>query len=84
MAPLLPVQSSMLAAIGYDPATRTLAVRFNNSNFVHHYKDVPAAEVDAVRTAESIGKEFNARIRGKYDSTAVAIEDAQQPADVEA
>lgn len=76
MTPLLPVQSSMLSHIAYDPAVQVLGVRFNKSNFVHHFVDVPPDVAAAVFNAESIGKAFNEHIRGKYHSNATAIEDA--------
>ena len=60
VAPLLPVKSSMLAALGYDPVSRTLAVRFTGSNYVHSYTDVPPEVVAAIRAAPSIGKAFAA------------------------
>jgi len=87
VAPLLPVQSSMFSHIGYDPATNVMAVRYKKSNYVHHFKDVPQAEFDAVRTAPSIGQAFNARIKDRYDHTVVEVDaedEVQQPADAEA
>ena len=78
MVSLLPVKSSMLAAIGYDPASRTLAARFNNSNYVVHFKDVPpeaASQVTAIGADQSIGRAFNEHIRGKFDYTQIPLED---------
>lgn len=40
MIPLKEVTSTAIKAIGYDPATRTLAVRFRAGQ-VSHYADVP-------------------------------------------
>lgn len=80
MVPLLPVKSSMLQSIAYDPASRTFAARYQNSNFVHHHKDVPPEAANPVLEAArieggSVGKAFNAHIRGKFDYTQIAVED---------
>lgn len=78
MQPLLPVQSSMLSHLGYDPASRVLAVRFKNSSFVHHHRDVPpevAAQLTHLPPTESIGRAFNNHVRGRYDVTQIPVED---------
>jgi hypothetical protein len=56
-------ESKALAAIGYDAPSQTLAVRFANSDIVHHYSGVPPEEVDALHAADSIGSHFHKRIR---------------------
>ena len=87
MAPLLPVQSSMFSHAGYDPATRTLAVRFKDSNFIHPHLDVPPELARTVLGAGSIGKAFNEHIKGKYpigELVEVDSDDAkQEPANAE-
>lgn len=82
MVPLLPVKSSMLSHVGYDPVSRTLAARFNASNYVHHYQDVPQDVFNAIQAAPSIGKAFNEHVRGKYETTVAAV-DEDQSADAE-
>lgn len=80
MVPLKPVTSTAIAQIGYDPATRTLAIQRTNSAFVYLYKDVPPEEFRALEEAESIGKFVNQRVQGKYDFDRIdtsAGEDAQ-------
>lgn len=57
-----PVESSNLAAVGYDPTTSTLAVRFTNGT-LYHYPDVKPALHDQLMAAESKGKFFNANLR---------------------
>lgn len=73
MVPLTSVQSSMLQAFGYDAASQTLAVRFGPGK-VHHYVGVPADTAEALAKSESIGKGFNALIRGKFEHTVVLDE----------
>ncbi len=40
MAKLIPVESSMIQAVGYDPKTRILEVVFNSGR-TYGYEDVP-------------------------------------------
>lgn len=72
---LKPVQSSMIAAHGYDLSSRALSVKFNNSALVHVYKDVEPEVAEKFAAGESIGKAFNALIRDKYEHTVVGEED---------
>jgi hypothetical protein len=62
--PLTPVTSNQVAAIGYDPATKTLAVTFTRgAGAVYHYPNVePKVHADFM-AAESIGKFFGAHIK---------------------
>lgn len=62
---LKPVKSSFISAIGYDLASRTLAVRFAVGN-VEHYPDVPPEVAEAFGKAESPGRFFGSQIRGQY------------------
>ncbi len=61
-----PAKSSSIAATGYDPITKTLAVTFVNSTKRYVYQDVPQETVDAMHKAESIGKFVAANIVGKF------------------
>jgi KTSC domain len=65
---LRPVDSSVIAAVGYDDAQRTLYVRFNASG-MYVFHDVPPAAYDALIHAESKGRFFNAEIRDTYRYT---------------
>lgn len=71
MTPLKPVQSTMIAAHGYDAASRTLAVHFHKGTHVHHFMDVPPEVAAGLDSAESIGRYFNANVRGKFEHTLV-------------
>lgn len=61
----VPVSSSSILEIGYDPNTATLEVMFSDGR-VYHYFDVPASAYDALMSAASIGQHFHREIRGTY------------------
>jgi hypothetical protein len=65
---LMPVDSSVIAAVGYDDVQRALYVRFN-SRALYVFHDVPPAMHDAFMRAESKGRYFNAEIRNAYRTT---------------
>jgi hypothetical protein len=60
-----PVQSSVIAEIGYDADTRILEVRFRGGR-AYHYFDVPPAEHAVLMRAKSIGGYFNSKIFPRY------------------
>lgn len=61
---LVPVQSNQVAAIGYDAATKTLAVTFTRgAGAIYHYPDVEPETHEAFMGAESIGKFFGQHIK---------------------
>lgn len=59
------VESSTLAAVGYDAGGQLLQLEFR-SRAVHHYFDVPATVHRALLSAESKGSFFNRSIRGRF------------------
>lgn len=59
------VESSTLAAIGYDDAGGILQLEFL-SRATYRYFDVPAAVHGGLVAAESKGRYFNETIRGQY------------------
>jgi len=62
---LLSINSTMLASIGWNPATETMVVVFNNGD-IYQYNGVPADSYLKVITAEkSVGKAFNEYIKGR-------------------
>lgn len=61
----IPVSSSNVAAVGYDPNTQTLQVEFNSGS-IYQYFDVPQTIYEALISAESKGKFLNAQIKGYY------------------
>jgi hypothetical protein len=60
------VASSSIAAIGYHEQAQVLEIQFR-SGAVYRYLAVPPAVFTAFIHAESKGRYFSARIRGKYE-----------------
>jgi len=81
---LTPVESSQIAAVGYDTATRTLAIQFKSKKGVgnvYHYDNVPADVHQAFVAAESKGRFFGAHIKGNADFAYRKIEPEQKAED---
>ena len=64
----LPVTSSNVAEIGYDPATMILEVAFLNGT-VYQYFDVPESLYLELLHAESVGRFLNEQIKNSYRYT---------------
>jgi len=62
--PLHKVESSNLAAIGYDATTRTLRVKFQDGRAYDHH-DVSEGEYTEFDKAESKGRHYADRFRNK-------------------
>jgi len=71
MTPRLPIElvaldppSSQIAARGYHPETKTLALTFTRGiKSVYHYPDFPPEQWEAFMAADSAGKFFGANIK---------------------
>ncbi len=62
--PLTPVQSNQVGAVGYDAATKTLAVQFSRgAGAIYHYPDVDQKVYDDFMAAESKGTFFGQHIK---------------------
>ena len=61
----LPVRSSNIRAIGFDPETRTLEVEFHNGG-VYQYSGVPESIYQGLVRAASKGSYLHNHIKGKY------------------
>ena len=61
----LPVQSSNVSEVGYDPATMTMEVAFTNGS-VYQYFDVPEAVFQELLSAESIGTFIHEQVKNMY------------------
>lgn len=73
----IPVTSSQLVSIGYDPGTQTLEIEFKSfkagaPTSVYQYTSVPVATWDGLRKAESHGKYFGQNIKGKFAYTKIS------------
>lgn len=62
---MIPVNSSNISAIGYDPELRTLTVRFKSGD-AHCYEDVSHDHYHALMNADSVGKYFHLHIRNAH------------------
>lgn len=62
----LPVASSRIRSIGYDRASHRLEIEFPDAS-VYTYYGVPHETYIELITAASIGRFFDARIKGAYD-----------------
>jgi hypothetical protein len=60
-----PVQSTVLAAVGYDAAKRFLEIEFH-SGAIYRYLEVPEEIYRRLLAAESKGHFFGANIRDKF------------------
>ena len=61
------VSSSNIASIGFDEASNTLEIEFNNGG-IYQYYGVPSSEYQALMSADSHGKYFDVNIKkGGYD-----------------
>ena len=58
----VPVTSSNVAAVAFDPDTNTLGVRFLNGS-EYHYFGVPEEVFEALKSASSVGSYLNAAIK---------------------
>ncbi len=62
------VESSNVAAVGYDPVSRMLEVEFKNGG-VYQYADVSREDADGLVGAESVGRFLNQMIKPTYAAT---------------
>jgi len=61
---LQPVDSSQVKAVGYDEASKTLAVQFKHgAQAIYHYPGVEPETHEAFIGAESLGKFFKEHIK---------------------
>lgn len=82
--PLIPVQSGQIAAIGYDEATKTLAVKFNRGTATYHYADVPAEVNAAFMASDSKGKFFQGTIKPQYEHKLIPANDGEANGEAQA
>lgn len=63
--PTTPVESSNIAAIGYDAASKTLQVDFKTGKR-YQYQNVPPELLTEFQQADSVGQYFAANIRKEF------------------
>ena len=59
------VESSNVAAVGYDEENEVLAVAFHSGR-TYRYEAVPKSVYDNLLSADSVGRQFNATVRDQY------------------
>lgn len=69
-----PVDSTNLAAIGYDASTKTLQVDFKNGRR-YQYPNVPPETFAEFKAAASVGKYFAAHIKSEFLSVPLESEE---------
>lgn len=67
----IPVDSSMVSAVGYDGNEKTLYVEFVNTGYVYAYYEVPEKEFQDLLKASSIGSYMRNNIFDFYDYSKV-------------
>ena len=60
------VNSSLVEELGYNSSLKELTVKFKNGS-AYTYAGVESTVFEVVANAESVGKAFNAEVRGKYE-----------------
>jgi hypothetical protein len=60
-----PVTSGNLAEVGYDADLETLEIMFRSGR-IYQYYNFPAFMFDRFMTSDSLGRFFNAEIKGHY------------------
>lgn len=68
--PTKPVKSSSIKAVGYDPASKVLRVKFHSED-VYDYAGVTEKEHEAMMNAESIGRHFMKAILPRHKHTKI-------------
>lgn len=63
----VPVESSNVASIGYDPESQTLEVQFVNGG-LYSYGGVPDGLFEQFRDSNSPGRFFQSHIKGQYET----------------
>ena len=62
---LIPVVSSCIAALGYEPQDHVLGIQFTSGK-LYHYFDVPSLVYQRLLHAESHGTCFNELVKDRY------------------
>lgn len=67
---MIPVESSNLAAVGYNNETATLTIQFNNGR-TYEYYSVPEYEYENLMNAGSKGQYANQNIYKNYNQSEI-------------
>jgi hypothetical protein len=72
----IPVTSSNIMSVGYDPASQTLEVAFSTG--VYRYAEVPPEVHLGLMGAESKGRYLHAQVKPRYAATKVPETEMEQ------
>ena len=61
----LPIESKMIAQIGYDEETQVLGIQFANGA-IYEYDSIPLEQHEALLNSTSVGKHFNTHIKPQH------------------
>jgi hypothetical protein len=61
----IPVESTLLRSVGYDPATATLELELRRGR-IYQFYEVPEETLRELLAADSKGRYFNANIKDQY------------------
>ncbi len=61
----IPVKSSNVESVGYDPETQVLEAKFKHGG-TYSYQGVPPQKYQALMAAQSIGKHLHQYIKGAH------------------
>jgi hypothetical protein len=65
---MIPVQSTNLGMIGYEPDSRTMTVQYKNGGYVYSYHGVPQEIYDQAQESESIDSYLSRNVKGRYET----------------
>ena len=68
----IPVESTQIKSIGYDPEQQVLEVEFKG-NVIWQYRNVPMNIWRELESAPSKGKYFSSQIKTRFASTAYRV-----------
>lgn len=64
----VPVSSSHIESVAYDPGTNVMEVQFRNGH-LYRYENVPARAHAQFVAAPSVGRHFHQAINGQFQHT---------------
>lgn len=62
----VPVESALIAELGYDADRCVLEIKFRDTDAVYDYLDVSVEEVTALLSSPSKGNYFNRHIKARH------------------
>ena len=63
---MVPVDSSNVAALGYDEPNQELLVRFTNGALYRYFPGVPRSTYESLLSADNVGRALNSLVKSSY------------------